>query len=107
MVGIPLLGLALISTQLVLASYFNNVALSAAVDAASTTALADGGKQSGTEAGISAVAALAPQVSPEISLYRTDSTPATWRAAVSFDSPILLFGQLQIVQSAEVVDENQ
>jgi hypothetical protein len=44
MVGIPFLGLALITTQLVLTSYFNNVALGAAVDAASAAALADGGE---------------------------------------------------------------
>jgi hypothetical protein len=107
MVGIPFLGLALITTQLVLTSYFNNVALGAAVDAASAAALADGGEAHGTQVGLRTVQVLAPNANPQVAVFHNASSPSTWRSVVAFESPVLLLGQIQIVQSAEVIDENQ
>jgi len=107
MVGLPLLAIALTTTQLVLASYCNNVALQAAVDGASIAALADGGGQRGTEAAIATIDALLPNTKPQIDLVRHTGGVASWQATVRLESPVLLLGLIPISQSAEVIDENQ
>lgn len=107
MVGVPLLALALVSTQLVLTFYLNNVALTAAVDAASAAALADGDEASGLHAGRETLALLAPHSEPQVAVSRMAGAPTTWKSQVTIDSPVLLLGLIQIHQSAEVIDENQ
>lgn len=107
MVGLPLLGIALVCTQLILASYCHNIALDAAVEGATAAAVANGGSSAGEAAALNAVVSQLPNASPSVILVRKSGGLATWQASVTLQTQVLLFGMVAITQTAEVVDENQ
>jgi hypothetical protein len=107
MFGLPLVALSLITTQLILASYCNNVALEAAVDGATAAAWAGGGGQLGRSVAIKSVSAQLPNANAQVNVDRRSLGVATWQATVSLEVPVFWFGLMPISQSAEVIDEEQ
>lgn len=107
MVGLPLLGISLVCTQLILATYCHNIALDAAVEGATAAAVANGGAPAGEVAAIKAVTSQLPNAAPSVVLTRKTGGLGSWQASVTIETTVLLFGLLPVTQTAEVVDENQ
>ena len=99
--GIPGVLLTLVAFQFIWAGYLSNVAFDAASEAAGVAALYDGTEPAGEARGNAVMKQIsgAKIATVEVSASTLAGQPAE-RATVQVSSPLLVFGAIQIMQSA-------
>lgn len=108
LIGLPLLGLTLVSSQVLYSSYCKTVALDAAAEAAQTAALADGTEQLGVTQGQRVLNLAIPQVrsNVEVDTLRVAGRLLS-RARVTVSTPNLLLGVWELSTQGLAIHENQ
>lgn len=108
LVGLPLLGLTLLSAQLLLSSYAKTVAMDAAVEAVQLVALADGNAQLGRERADQTLKIALPNLCHRVEISQQNSDGLSLSSvSIDVELPISWLGAQPVRVNAQAVNELQ